>query len=175
MALIDDAWLTGLQQAAGVIGSILAGAAAGALVMWRNFSKTKNAAAKDDENTGWIRDMREDMRRADLELGEARAEIRALNVVIGDLKAENGGQRAQCAGYQERLQEWRDRLAELAEGRERFAGRCEERERALGDQLLEQKMLNARLVIALSQLDKPGADRLLHEHLKPKAIGPQVP
>lgn len=179
MALIDDAWLTGLQQAAGVIGSILAGAAAGALVMWRNFSKTKNAAAKDDENTGWIRDMREDMRRADLELGEARAEIRALNVVIGDLKAENGGQRAQCAGYQERIQEWRDRLAELAEGRERIAGQCEERMRSLGDQLLDQRMVNGRLFLALSQVDRQGAEKLLHEHLQPALSdakkGPQIP
>lgn len=176
VALIDGAWLTGLQQAAGVVGSILAGAAAGALVMWRNFSKTKNAAAKDDESTGWIKDMREDMRRADLELGEARAEIRALNVVIGDLKAEGGGLRAQCSGYQERVQEWRDRLADLAEGRERIAGQCEERVRALGDQLLDQRMVNGRLFLALAQVDKHGAEKLLKEHLTPTPpTGPQVP
>lgn len=179
MALFDDQWFTGLQTAAGILGGIFAGSAAGALVVWKNFSKTKNQAAREDENTGWIRDLREDMRRSDLELGEARAEIRALNVVIGDLKAEGGGLRAQCSGYQERIQEWRDRLAELAEGRERIAGQCEERVRSLGDQLLDQRMVNGRLFLALSQVDRQGAEKLLHEHLQPALSdakkGPQIP
>jgi septal ring factor EnvC (AmiA/AmiB activator) len=167
VALIDGSWLTGLQQAAGVIGSILAGAAAGALVMWRNFSKTRNAAGKEEGELSWIRDMREDMRRGDLELGEARAEIRALNVTIGDLRAECGGLHAQVGAYQERLRESQERLADLAAGRERIAGQCEERVRALSEQLLDQRMANGRLFLALSTADKPAAEKLLTEHLRP--------
>jgi septal ring factor EnvC (AmiA/AmiB activator) len=165
--MFDGSWLTGLQKAAGVIGSILAGAVAGALVMWRNFSKTRNAAGKDEGELAWIRDMREDMRRGDLELGEARAEVRALNIVIGDLRAESGGLHAQVASYQERLREAQERLAELAAGRERIAGQCEERVRALAEQLLDQKMANGRLFLALSSVDRPAAEKLLSEHLRP--------
>jgi septal ring factor EnvC (AmiA/AmiB activator) len=167
VALIDGSWLTGLQQAAGVIGSILAGAAAGALVVWRNYSKTRNAAGKEEGELSWIRDMREDMRRGDLELGEARAEIRALNVTIGDLRAECGGLHAQVGAYQERLRESQERLADLAAGRERIAGQCEERVRALSEQLLDQRMANGRLFLALSTADKPAAEKLLTEHLRP--------
>jgi septal ring factor EnvC (AmiA/AmiB activator) len=167
VALIDDAWLTGLQQAAGVIGSILMGAAAGALVVWRNYSKTRNTTGKEEGELSWIRDMREDMRRGDLELGEARAEVRSLNVVIGDLRAETGGLHAQVVSYQERLREAQDRLADLAAGRERIAGQCEERVRALAEQLLDQKMANGRLLLALSSVDRPAAEKLLTEHLRP--------
>jgi septal ring factor EnvC (AmiA/AmiB activator) len=95
------------------------------------------------------------------------AEIRALNVTIGDLRAECGGLHAQVGAYQERLRESQERLADLAAGRERIAGQCEERVRALSEQLLDQRMANGRLFLALSTADKPAAEKLLTEHLRP--------
>lgn len=59
MALFDDQWFTGVQTAATTLGGILAGGVTGALLMWRNVSKTQNAVAKDMGEMEWIRDLKE--------------------------------------------------------------------------------------------------------------------
>lgn len=172
--LFDDAYLTALQQAAQVIGGIIAGGAAGALVVWRNYSKTRNATAKEEGELAWIRSMREDMRRTDDELATARLEVRTLHTQLGDLRAENGSLRAQVSALNERLAEARERLAELANNRERTAGQCEERVRSMNEQMMaqklvldEQKRANAALLVALSRVDDRAAHKILAEHLPP--------
>lgn len=170
------AWdLTGLQTAAATVGGIIAAGVAWLLLTWRNFSKTRYATAKEEGELTYIRNMREDLRRTDQELADARAEIRSMHVVIGDLRQENGGLRAQVGGLQERLRESLERLAEIAAGRERIAGQCEERVRAMNEQMLQQRMIlddqkraNAGLLVALAAADEHAARRIVADYMPPQ-------
>jgi hypothetical protein len=59
---VFDTWFTGLQTAATTLGGIVMGGVTGALIVWRNVSKTQNAVAKDLGEIAWIKDQRENGR-----------------------------------------------------------------------------------------------------------------
>jgi hypothetical protein len=155
MSLFDPTWFTGVETAATTLGGIAGGAIAGFLLAWRQLSKTQNAVAKELGETGWIKDMRQERADALKEIGAARVELK-------EIARENGMLHAQVAAY-------RERLKEHDEGREQRAGACEERVRALSEQVLDQKLANGRLFMALAKVDQPTAERLLLEHMRPPA------
>jgi hypothetical protein len=73
VAIFDDTWFTGLQTAATTLGGIAAGGITGALLVWRNVSKTQIAVAKDLGEIEWIRDLKNFGRmEAQLEVAKER-------------------------------------------------------------------------------------------------------
>lgn len=164
MALFDSTWFTGLQTAATAVGGIFGGAIAGALLAWRQFSKTKTANAKEGFETGWINDMRKERSEALKDVGKLTSELR-------EESRKNGGLEAQLEGAKDMVRELEERVADFLEGRDKLAASCEERVRSLSEQVLDGKMANGRLLIALSHADRDAAERLLHEHLRPGPPG----
>lgn len=168
MALFDSTWFTGLQTAATTVGGIIAGAMAGALLVWRNFSKTRSAVAMEGNNAGWVTDIRTERSEALKSVGELTAELRQESRKNGRLEAE-------LAGARDMVRELQERITEYMDGRDKLASACEERNRSLAEQLLDQKMANGRLLIALSAADKDAAERLLQEHLQPASVAKGSP
>lgn len=77
MAIFDNTWFTGVQTAATTLGGIVMGGVTGALIVWRNVSKTQNAVAKDLGEIAWIKDQRE-FGRIEAQLQAAQERLQEL-------------------------------------------------------------------------------------------------
>lgn len=144
MALFDDQWFTGLQTAATSFFTAVAGFFGGWAVVRRKYSSDSTEIAEDRGQKKWMQQLLEEGRPVD-----ART--------IGRLEA-------MVEAYKERIEELEsDRAAKVVA--------CEERVRSLSEQVLDQKLANGRLFLALSSVDPAGAERLLLEHLRPGPRG----
>jgi hypothetical protein len=145
MALFDDQWFTGVQTAATSLLTAVAGFLGGWAVVRRKYSADSAEIAKDRGQVNWVQQLLEEGRPAD-----ART--------IGRLEAT--------------VEAYKERIADLESERAEKVGACEERVRSLSEQVLDAKLANGRLFAALAAIDKPAAERLLLDHLRPGPPGP---
>lgn len=145
MALFDDQWFTGLQTALTSIATAAGGFVGGWALMRRRLSSDSTEITKDRVESRWM-----------LSLEAAASTAREDSRTIAKLEA-----RLEDALEREKATKEHDIR------REQMVGACEERVRSLSEQLLDQKMVNGRLFMALTHADKDAAERLLQEHLRP--------
>lgn len=144
MALFDDQWFTGLQTATTSFFTAVAGAFGAWLALRRKYSEDSTEISKDRGEKKWVQQLLEEGRPVD-----ARS--------IGRLEAM--------------VEAYKERIEELEAERSAKFSACEERVRSLSEQVLDQKLANGRLFLALSSVDPAGAERLLLEHLRPAPPG----
>lgn len=157
MALFDPTWFTGLQTAATSFATACAGAVGAWLALRRRYSEDSTEIKKDRGEWQWIQSAISEREKALREVEEAR------DVHTEDVRS--------IARLEARLEAMAERLKALEEARERQIGACEERVRSLAEQVLDQKLANGRLFMALARVDKPEAERLLLLHLRPGPPG----
>lgn len=157
MALFDDQWFTGLQTAATSMFTAVAGAFGAWLALRRKYSEDSTEIRKDRGEWTWIQQAVSEREKALREVDEAR------DIHTEDVRS--------IARLEARLEAMVERMKALEEARERQIGACEERVRSLAEQVLDAKLANGRLFMALAKLDKPEAERLLLLHLRPGPPG----
>lgn len=157
MALFDDQWFTGLQTAATSMFTAVAGAFGAWLALRRKYSEDSTEIRKDRGEWTWIQQAVSEREKALREVDEAR------DIHTEDVRS--------IARLEAKLEAMVERLKALEEARERQIGACEERVRSLAEQVLDAKLANGRLFMALAKVDKPEAERLLLEHLRPVPPG----
>lgn len=150
MALFDDQWFTGVQTAATGVMTAAAGFLGGWAILRRKYSSDSTEIKKDRGEWKWIQSAISEREHALREVDEAK-DIHTEDVrLIARLEAQ---------------------VASMEDARERLLGACEERVRSLAEQVLDQKLNNARLFGELWRLDRAVAERLLVEHLRPVPPG----
>jgi predicted RNase H-like nuclease (RuvC/YqgF family) len=156
MAILGDQYLTSLQQWSGIIGGIIVGSVMGALGMWRAYAKTRKDAEMAKGEWKWMEERSEMLRQTMKENAELRIALRDEERLR--VRAET-----QLEVAKERLQ---DEAADLA----KQIGACDERIRSLSEQVLDQKMANSRLLLALHDANPAEAQKLLESHLRPPDV-----
>lgn len=156
---LTDQWFTGLQTAFTSAMTAVAGALGAWGLLRRKYSQDTTEIRKDQGEWQWIQAALAERDRVVLAMEAARVTLTEDARTIARLEA--------------RVAFLEDRDMMYEEDRIRHLGACEERVRSLSEQVLDQKLNNARLFMALSKADPEAAESLLLQHLRP--VPPNTP